>query len=179
MKIAEVNPQEHDREERLDGANDRHDLALPIVGAPEDEKRQHVVPEHPKQESAFLTAPKRAQDEAHGHGVVEVFPDVLEFVAMAKEQHEHQGNHPGRAQDVNEKGLASRGDISLEKERRGQQGRGKPRGYQSPASVGQTDPFTHVLHHASGSSKWFCSLYFEGHFMSMSVALKCSPSARP
>ena len=102
LEIAEVDAQQHHPQERFNGAEHGHHLPLPVVGTAKDEQGEHVVPEHPQQKSAFLAAPERTQHEAHGHLVVEVLPDVLELVTMAKEQHEDQGDDAKGAPHVGE-----------------------------------------------------------------------------
>ena len=172
LEVPEVNSQQHDAEEGLNGAQHGHHFPLPRIGTAQDEQRQHVVPEHPKQESAFLSAPKCAQHKAHGHFVVQVLPDVLELIAMPKEQHENQGNDAQGAGGVCEECAATQGHVAAKERHSGEHGRRECQRHEASSKNCGPHPFAEVFHQASASSRWFCSLYFDGHFMSISVARK-------
>ena len=179
LEISEVDAQQHHAEESFDSAEHRHDFSLPVVGPPENEQCEHVVPEHPEEKSAFLSAPKRTEHEAHRHGVVQVLPDVLKLVPVPEEQHKHQGDDPEGAGRVREIGRPPQFDISPNERHRRQEGRGKSHRHHCAPEQGGPHPFPEVVHQASVSNKWFCSLYFDGHFISISVARKWSPDALP
>ena len=179
LKIPEVDAQKHDPQKGLDAAQHRHHLPLPIVGPLQDEQRKHVVPEHPQQEPAFLASPKGAEHKTHGHVVVEVLPDVLELVPVPKEEHENQGDDPQGAAGMGQVGPPAQVKVAFPKRPCGHQGRHKRERHQKPASVRHPNPFSQVFHQASASTKWFCSLYFDGHFINISVARKCVPFAWP
>ena len=98
---------------------------------------------------------------------------------MAKEQHEDQGDDAKGAPHVGEERNTARLDLSKDEQDGRQQRRGESQRHQEPPKVGCPHPFPEVLHHASVSRRWFCSLYLDGHFISISVARKCSPDALP
>ena len=179
LEIPEVDAQKHDPQKRLDAAEHSHHLPLPVVGPSQDEQRKHIVPKHPQQKPALLAAPKGAEHEAHGHVVVEVFPDVLELIAVPKKEHENQRDDPQGAACMGQVGTSSEVEVSFPKRPGCHQSRHKCERHQEPAGVRHPNPFPQVFHQASASTKWFCSLYFEGHFISISVARKCVPLALP
>ena len=121
LEIPEVDAQKHDPQKRLDAAQHGHHLPLPVVGPSQNEQRKHIVPKHPQQKPALLAAPKGAEHEAHGHVVVQVFPDVLELVAVPKEEHENQRNDPQGAAGMGQVGTSSEVKVSFPKRPGGHQ----------------------------------------------------------
>ena len=54
--------------------------------------------------TAFLSAPECTENEAHGHLIAQVLPDVFKFISASTE-HEHQGDGREGAGRVDVKGL--------------------------------------------------------------------------
>ena len=98
---------------------------------------------------------------------------------MPKEEHEDQRDDPQGAAGMGQVGPPPEVEVAFPKCPGGHQGRHKRERHQKPASVRHPNPFSQVFHQASASTKWFCSLYFDGHFINISVARKCVPFAWP
>ena len=80
---------------------DGHDRSFESSGLPsEEEHGEHQHPRHPDEESALLSAPETGQREPEWHGVIEVFPNVLELVAVAEDEQVQQGYGRQNAADV-------------------------------------------------------------------------------
>jgi hypothetical protein len=62
-----------------------------------------MVPESPKEETAFLSFPKAGKDVLHGHFLVGVLPYIMKFEVVVKEHREHHHDDTDYGSRVNEK----------------------------------------------------------------------------
>ena len=133
------------------------------------------MPEHPQEKSAFLTAPECTENEAHGHLVVEVLPDVFEFIPVSTEQSENQRDGRKCADGVDVKGLTPNRFPSAQEGDQGYERGAERQGDKALTEAGDSGPFPDVIHQPSAwrsspMRTWLFSLYLDGHFISISVA---------
>ena len=162
---------------------------------PEEQHGQHQHPRHPDEEPAFLSAPETGQRKPEGHSVIEVFPNVLELVAVAEDEQVQQGHGGEDAAGVQAESPATQlhpvrfrlSHCDGVSDGRGQ-GRSEGQREEQASEGGRPGPFSEIgdVHgrRAQGASVASarlcdCSLYLLGHFMSISPAMNWPSTTRP